>query len=107
MKQLKVNPEYGVSPLWILEDGGFFENVDITDEQLNLSNQLQKELLNWNSLFQNTFDESYPPDSGFKTDLLVKEFNRLGEQIKTMLLHEVSDDFEVVFGSKFIGFVEG
>ncbi|GAA4025534.1 hypothetical protein GCM10022386_05910 [Flavobacterium cheonhonense] len=73
---IKISPEYGCFPLWISEKDEIYSNVNHYD--LNFSEDLKKNIENWNIKFQQTLNKEYPPDSSFGslTDLI--EFENEG-----------------------------
>ncbi|KPC53156.1 hypothetical protein [Amantichitinum ursilacus] len=64
MKKLRFSNEYGVPPFFCpdAEAMGFMEA-----SEPGISSQLSAEIESWDTIFQSTFHDDYPPDSGFKT----------------------------------------
>ncbi len=94
MKYIKFGVEYGAPPF-------FNTDVDkmghIDFDEMGLSNDLLSRIREWDNDFQNTFDENYPPDSGFKSENDVFLHNLEGKEISVLMQKELGKDFLVEF----------
>lgn len=75
---IKLMPEYGCSPIWISEKDGMFGNADIHNNNLSISEELKNEIEKWSKKFEKTYDENYPPDSKFLSEIDAIEFEKDG-----------------------------
>ena len=90
-------PEYGMFPLWIKEnDIDGFENISINE--FSVSSSLKCKLDDWDNSFQNTFNEAYPPDSGFAHTEEASLFEEEGIKICKALQSEIGE-FEIKYYS--------
>jgi hypothetical protein len=94
MKKMNFGAVYNAPPFFItdLDQMGY---VEISE--LNISPQVSKKIENWNSEFQKTFDENYPPDSRFLDPELIKQHNARGVEITNLLMHELGDKVVIKF----------
>jgi len=98
MDKFKIMPEYGCnSPIWISRDNAVFENIEI--DSLELNDEIKERLLKWNRLFQLTYNDDYPPDSGFKTKTEEKEFEDQGFNVWKLILDIYKNKFHVSYYS--------
>ena len=75
-KYIKIASEYGCEPIWISEDGRLYY---YDDDRFVLSDpEISEPLLKWDSIFQNTFDSSYPPDSRFENAQQLHDYELKG-----------------------------
>lgn len=86
MKSIFLMPEYGCNPLWI-DENGVRKNVET--DSFALSSESKERIKSWDSQFQSTLDQEYPPDSGFDNKAEEVAFNNLGEQICEMIQREL------------------
>jgi hypothetical protein len=97
MVALKIMPGYECFPIWITGKQGFFENSD--PDQLPISDSLKKSLNQFRAQYDQTLDQSYPPDGGFPSQKDAIEFEQLGLSIWKKLLEEVGNRYEIVYFS--------
>jgi hypothetical protein len=71
------------------------EYGDIDPCELPISKELQLRLSKWASTFDETLDVDYPPNSGFKSEELEREFKREGERLAEILRNELGPDFSI------------
>lgn len=94
MKTLRLSPEYLASPI-------FCPDVDhmghIDEKELPISEALKADLLNWDVEYQDTFDASYPPDSGFQTPELAEAHQKKGAELARRLQAELGEGFLVEY----------
>lgn len=86
--------DYGCFPIWDLS--GTIGNID--PNSLPISSDLKCLLLHWSAWFDQTLDQSYPPNSGFKNLTEEKNFQSQGVQLANLLREELGPDFQVIFG---------
>lgn len=72
------------------------EYGDINPCKLPISKELQLRLLKWASIYDQTLDFDYPPNSGFKTEELERDFKQEGERLVESLRVELGPEFSVV-----------
>lgn len=95
-RTIKIMPDYGCFPIWILDNNGMFENFNPTE--LSISLNLLSKLENWRIQFELTLDRSDPRNSGFGSDEQITEFENAGLNIWELLLLELPKD-DVLFYS--------
>lgn len=71
------------------------EYGDIDPCELPISKELQLRLSKWASTYDETLDVDYPPNSGFKSEELEREFKREGERLAESLRNELGPDFSI------------
>ena len=88
-KYIKIAPEYGCEPIWISEDGRLYY---YDDDRFVLSDpEISEPLLKWDSIFQNTFDSSYPPDSRFENAQQLHDYELKGIEIWKLIKNKLPD----------------
>jgi hypothetical protein len=98
MKIIKIMPEFDMSPLWLKESANRpYENVSINS--LDISNSLIARIIEWDSKYQQTFNEDYPPDSGFTSTQEEEKFEECGMTIWQDLKSELSNKTIVIYYS--------
>lgn len=97
MKRLKLLAEYDCWPVWDISGD---DTKDINPRLLNISSELVDLLNEWASDFETTFDDEYPPDSGFSSEEKEKEFLRKGDIIFQLLKEQLSGDTEVIYNRR-------
>jgi len=97
MDEIKIMPEYECSPIWISKNGQVFENVAI--KFFNLNDELKKEVINWDNLYQSTLDSDYPPDSGFKNVKEEETFEKLGIVVWKKINEVYKSSYKVTYYS--------
>ncbi|MEE0084434.1 MAG: hypothetical protein UE068_09450 [Paludibacteraceae bacterium] len=102
-KYIKIAPEYGCEPIWISEDGKLY-NYD--DDGLVLSDpEISEPLLKWDSIFQNTFDSSYPPDSRFENAQQLHDYELKGIEIWKLIKNKFPESivlyYSIVFNKEY------
>lgn len=94
MKHIKLMADYQCYPLWNVSPG---ESGDIDPSELPISKGLQQHLLKWVAIYNETLDQDYPPNSGFKTQELEIKFKVEGERLAECLKVELGSGFSVTF----------
>ena len=94
MKVIKLMADYHCYPLWDMSPG---ECGDIAPSEIPISKELQQRLLNWAAIYNETLDQNYPPDSGFKDSEEESKFSNEGKELVECLRNELGSDFSVVF----------
>ncbi len=97
MRTLRIKSEYGAIPLWLENSEHWFENIDLRDEELNLTNELIQKIKDWDKIFQNSFNEGYPPDSGFQSPTELFEHNEIGNLLAMEVSMYLNGKFEVIY----------
>lgn len=92
MKILKLMADYQCHPLWDMSPD---EYGDIDPCGLPISKELQLRLSKWASTYDETLDIDYPPNSGFKSEELEREFKQEGERLAESLRNELGPDFSI------------
>jgi hypothetical protein len=98
MKVIKIMPEYGTGLLWERKskEEPFY---NIAPKELTLSTSLIKQLEDLDRMYQNTFNEDYPPDSGFPSQSAESIFEKKGIEIWEALKSELPSEINVVYYS--------
>lgn len=92
MKTIKLMADYGCFPLW--EASGEVGNINPND--LPLSQKMRQLLVDWAYAFDQTLNEDYPPDSGFKSQAEEIEFKQQAARLADQLREELGPEFEVI-----------
>lgn len=92
MKKIKLMADYGCFPLWHASGE---EVGDIDPNDLPLSQELRQGLADWACAFDQTLNQDYPPDSGFKNDADEVEFKQQATRLAEQLREELGPEFEV------------
>lgn len=92
MKTIKLMADYGCFPLW--KASGEVGNINPND--LPLSQELRQLLVDWSRAFDQTLNEDYPPDSGFKSEVDEIEFKQQATRLAERLREELGSEFEVI-----------
>ena len=99
MGTLKIAPEYGCFPTWIVGSEGFFENID--PARLQISDTLRRHLSQFQERYDQTLNQEYPPESGFSSEKEAIEFEHLGITMWQRLFNEVGNLYEINYYSVF------
>ncbi|MDR6236878.1 hypothetical protein [Pseudomonas oryzihabitans] len=92
MKYIKLMADYQCYPIWNMSPG---EYGDMAPCELPISKELQERLLKWAAIYDETLDVDYPPNSGFKSEELEREFKFEGERLVASLRDELGPGFFV------------
>lgn len=95
MKYLKLSPEYECSPLWVSLDEDLYENVRIDTSPFDEA--LKRRITNWSKIFENTLNQDYPPDSGFRTVKEEEDFEQAGFNIWNDIKQHYLTLYDMVF----------
>lgn len=69
-------------------------HVEIDD--LKISDELKREIHEWNDLYQSTFVSEYPPDSKFASKEMDKRHEMVGYILAERLQMELGCDYNVI-----------
>jgi hypothetical protein len=87
---IKIMPDYGCFPLWKRnKESEIFQNINHLD--LNISNEIKIKLDEWNLVYQNTFNNDYPPNSSFINLKAAFDFEKEGLLIWKQLIDETEE----------------
>ena len=89
-------PEYECYPIWISKNGGIYQNI--ASNQLNITKKLISEIEEWDNIFEKTYRDENPLESGFKENDLVS-FEKKGIEIWKQLISELSE-YEIIYKSQ-------
>jgi hypothetical protein len=92
MKTIKLMADYGCFPLWHVSGE---EVGDIDPNDLPLSQELRRRLADWAHTFDQTLNQDYPPDSGFKSEADEVEFKQQAIRLAEQLREELGAEFEI------------
>ncbi|GET42911.1 hypothetical protein [Microseira wollei] len=96
-KTIKLMADYGCYPLWWVED----EKVGaLSPSELPLSQETIKQLKAWASIYDDTLNQDYPPDSGLASEQEAEDFERQGVSLWQQLCQELAPDYEVFYFSE-------
>ena len=94
MRTIRVMADYGCYPLWEVSSDGL---SNINPEELPISSTLKARLNLWSQKYEQTFDEEYPPDSGFSSLEEEEYFKTEGLLILNDLKLELASQFEIIY----------
>lgn len=94
MKVLRFQAGY-MAPPFFDSDPETMGHIDVIS--LNLSKNLSSLIIKWDSEYQNTFNEDYPPDSKFPTPDLEKLHNARGVELTLLIQKELGNNFLINF----------
>lgn len=97
MKEIKIMPEYGCSPLWLYEGYNAAKSIEI--KEVNISEGLKSKIQNWADIYESTFNEDYPPDSMFSNSDDEKSFEVEGLEIWKQLQKEIGNEYVIRYFS--------
>ena len=86
MKSIKIMPDYHCDPLWHYSEN---EVGNIDPKSLSISSSLMALLNEWAIKFDDTLDQEYPPNSGFKNKEAEIEFVANGLELAKLLKIEL------------------
>ncbi|WP_248741937.1 MULTISPECIES: hypothetical protein [unclassified Pseudomonas] len=86
MKFIKLMPDYECHPLWNISPD---EYGDLDPLGLPISDALKSRLKAWATKYDETLDRDYPPNSGFKSEVLEFEFREEGKLLAEALQNEL------------------
>ncbi|HEU4324728.1 MAG TPA: hypothetical protein VFS21_16405 [Roseiflexaceae bacterium] len=96
--KIKLRPDYASYPLWWAD-----ERVgDIDPEELPLEPDIIRDLIAWSDAYDATFNEEYPPDSGFPTPDDEIAFEREGIRLWKELRQRLAPDYDVIYHSYYL-----
>lgn len=84
--------DYQCYPIWNMSPG---EYGDMAPCELPISKDLQESLLKWVAIYDEILDVEYPPNSGFKSEGLERDFKLEGERLVMDLRSELGPEFSV------------
>ncbi len=94
MRHIRFGVGYMASPFFI-SDVEKMGHVAIED--LDISEGLRKRIVKWDAVFQNTFVDYNPRDSGFLSEQDLNKHNNEGAEIAELLRLELGSDVNVEF----------
>ncbi|MDR0874442.1 MAG: hypothetical protein LBN27_13425 [Prevotellaceae bacterium] len=92
-------PDYDCSPIWELNKYDFFEPIVIND--IEIQEDLKIEILEWDTLFQNTLDRKDGRNSGFSTNEDLDNFDKKGIEIWKKIIKQLPKDNIYYFSVKY------
>jgi hypothetical protein len=94
LKSFRFGTVYGAPPIFNadIDEMGYFEPSD-----LRISAALLADIDDWNTVFQRTYCDAYPPDGGFKTAADREHHNLIGQVLTVRLQGELGESASVVF----------
>lgn len=96
VRRLIFSAAYLEAPIRIW-DVDIFRHHDV--DKLPISDALKSRIRNWDHTFQETFNSSYPPDSGFASIEREEEHRKIGMELSLDLQQELGSEYEVVYNS--------
>ncbi|MEE9453302.1 MAG: hypothetical protein V3V13_02820 [Paracoccaceae bacterium] len=94
MIKLRLAKEYLTCPVFC-PDPENMGHINLGD--LPISDELRQELVEWNQQYQDTFNEEYPPDSGFSSLELEKTHVQQGAKLAKKLQINLGDTYSVEY----------
>jgi len=95
-KKIKLMPDYECWCLWNLDPTNK-DSYNINPDKLPISSALKEKLSKWDQEYQLTFNEEYPPNSGFKTSQDQVRHNRVGNELAQRLQGELGEEYLVEY----------
>lgn len=94
MRKLTLSVEYFNLPLF---DHSLERMGGVELSELPLSIEMRKKIEEWDQIFQMTFNDEYPPNSGFKNISEMIDFNNRGLELVQKLKLELGPDFKIIY----------
>lgn len=94
MKKIRLTREYLAGPLFC-PDIELMSHIDICD--LNISMRLKDKINSWDIEYQSTYNDEYPPDSGFRSIEDKRRHEREGKEIARLLQEELGGGIVVEY----------
>lgn len=92
MTKIKLMPDYECYPLWIYVDD-LLENIH--PNTLPISQNLANLILQWDEIYQATYDKANPANSGFANLENEIAFKTYGEKLKLKLTQELGTNYHI------------
>lgn len=92
MINLRLVLEYLASPIFCY-DVDQMGHLEIDD--LEISDDLKRQLKVWDKEFQDTFNDDYPPDSGFSSRQQLQRHIQQGYKLVTKLQLELGESYKI------------
>jgi hypothetical protein len=92
--KLKVRADFQCYPIWKDDDGLW---LDIDPASLSISEGLAADFQAWAAAYDATFNEEYPPDSGFADQAAEQAFLATGRELSNRLAAELGGDAQVEY----------
>lgn len=93
---IKVMPDYECFPLWKV---GVQSVENVSPNDLPISQELKGMIYDWQYKFDTTLDKNDPLNSGFKSDMEMRDFERDGKKIWELLSKELNGRYIVKYYS--------
>lgn len=94
MTTLRLAKEYLAGPVFCPD----FEKMGHIDvEELPVSEELKRAIQAWDSEYQSTFNDDYPPESGFASSELEVAHTRQGAELAERLQAELGEGYSVEY----------
>ena len=90
--KLKVQADFRCYPVW-KDDNGLW--LDVDPASLPISEGLASDFNEWAAAYDATFNEEYPPDSGFADQAAEDAFLATGRRLANRLAQELGADAQV------------
>ena len=94
MKNTRMSREYLASPIF-LSDVDCMGHVDIAD--MAISRGLARDISSWDHEYQSTFNDEYPPDSGFDSLGESNRHSNEGRCLAERLQQELGSEYVVEY----------
>lgn len=94
MRHIRFGVGY-MAPPFFVSDVEKMGHVAIED--LDISEGLRERVIKWDAVFQNTFVDNSPQDSGFLSEQDLNGHNNEGEEIAELLRLKLGDEFSIDF----------
>ena len=91
MQTIKVMPDYGCEPLWVVDEG------NMPPSSFPISDELAEKLWAWMDDYDRTLNEAYPPELGFATKEAEQAFVKNGQSLASRLQDELGSEYKVVY----------
>ena len=95
MHTIKLMPEYGSFPIWRCNDIRYV----VEPEELPISESLKQALQEWANVYDNTIDMNDPASAGFKSNMEMEIFEKIGLELWKQLKTELGDGYIIKYFS--------
>lgn len=94
MITLRLTNEYLAGPIFCPDPEGM-GHIDVED--LPISMELKRAISDWDNEYQETFDDDYPPDSGFTSPDLEAAHKKQGVDLAKRLKKELGENYSIEY----------
>lgn len=90
--RLSIRTEYSAWPIWDIDDFGYVDPA-----QLPLEPETVNQLLAWQTTLDSTFNQEYPPNSGFSSNEAGEAWRLEGIRLWQKVKEELEPDYKIYY----------